>query len=259
MEGKFVSLVKEGDIAVVTINRPEALNALNFIVLDELESAFDEAEQDCEIRALIITGSGKAFIAGADIAAMSKMSPRDALKFVEKGHRVLDKLESLRPPTIAAVNGFALGGGTELAIACDLIYASEKARFGQPEVHLGIMPGFGGTQRLARLIGLGRAREMIYTGEHIIAEKAKEIGLALEVYPQEGFLEKVKERAKLIAAQGPVAVAMCKRVMNKGYNTDLATANELERQTFAALFATEDADEGKKAFLEKRNPDFKGK
>ena len=197
-------------------------------------------------------------MAGADIAAMAGMSAADARRFAETAHAVLARMERLPVPTIAAVNGFALGGGCEVALACDLVYASERARFGQPEVNLGIIPGFGGTQRLTRRVGAMRALELILTGDHCDAARAKEIGLVLDVLPADRLLAHAKEQARKIASKGPVAVAQAKRAIVTGADQDLAAANELERQAFSATFATEDAREGMRAFLEKRSPQFKG-
>jgi enoyl-CoA hydratase len=210
-------------------------------------------------RALVVTGAGdKAFVAGADIAAMSKLGPVEARLFAELGHRVLERLGRLPIPTIAAVNGYALGGGCELALACDLVYASERARFGQPEVALGLIPGFGGTQRLTRRVGIGRALEMVLTGDQYDAQRARAIGLALDVVPAERLLEHARDQGRKIASKGPLAVAQAKRAIHAGADADLHVANELERQAFAALFGTEDAKEGMRAFVEKRPAAFKG-
>jgi enoyl-CoA hydratase len=211
------------------------------------------------VRALVLTGAGeKAFAAGADIAAMSTMGPVEARRFAERAHAVLERLERLPIPTLAAVNGFALGGGCEVVLACDLVYASEKAHFGQPEVNLGLVPGFGGSQRLPRRVGVGRALELVLSGEIIDAARAKEIGLALEVVPAPELLRYVKAKAATIASRGPIAVAVAKRLIRTGTEPDLAAANELERQAFAALFGSADAKEGMKAFLEKRPAQWKG-
>jgi enoyl-CoA hydratase len=249
----------EDGVAVVTVNRPKALNALDSATLAELGRAFDAAGQDRSVRALVVTGAGeKAFVAGADIARMSSMSVSEARRFAEEGHRTFARLEALPIPTLAAVNGFALGGGCELAMACDLVYASEKARFGQPEVNLGIIPGFAGTQRLSRRVGPMRAREIIFTGEMIDAARAKEIGLALEVLPPDQLLGHVVAQARKIAARGPLAVAAAKRLVGEGADLPLAAACQLEQQAFALLFATDDAREGMRAFLEKRPAAFRG-
>ncbi len=247
-------------ILTVTINRPEKLNALNPEVIEGLREAFHGAKTNPEVGAIVLTGAGeKAFVAGADIARMSAMSPVEARAFAEAGHATLAKLEALPIPTIAAVNGFALGGGCELAMACDLIYASEKARFGQPEVNLGIIPGFGGTQRLARRVGLMRAKEIVFTGDMVDAAKAKAIGLALEVLAPEQLVPHAIAQARKIASRGPEAIAAAKRVMEQGAGVDLAAGCALEQQAFALLFATEDAREGMRAFLEKRAAAFQGR
>jgi enoyl-CoA hydratase len=248
--------VSEG-IATITINRPDVLNALNAQVLSELLSAIGEATGNDEIKVVILTGEGRAFVAGADISLMMNFGTREGLAFGDLGHGVMLALETMDKPAIAAVNGFALGGGTELALGCDFIYASKKAKFGQPEVSLGIIPGFGGTQRLARTVGMNRARELVYTGEMIDAEEAKRIGLVSEVFEPDELMDKVREKAKLIASKGPCAIAAAKRVMNKGADLALDSAIELEKQAFSALFGTEDQKEGMRAFVEKRKPGFK--
>jgi enoyl-CoA hydratase len=207
----------------------------------------------------VLTGAGeKAFAAGADIAAMTAMGPVEARRFAELAHGVLERLERLPVPVIAAVNGFALGGGCEVVLACDLVYASDRARFGQPEVNLGLVPGFGGSQRLPRRIGMARALEMVLTGDVYDAARAKEIGLALDVVPAADLLAHARAQAAKIAARGPLAVAVAKRIMRAGVEPDLAAANELERQAFAALFGSADAKEGMRAFLEKRPAAWKG-
>lgn len=255
---EFIKLEFDGPIALITIDRPKALNALNAQVLTELEHAIGQVSAHADARALIVTGAGeKAFVAGADIAEMSQYTTSQALAFATKGHQVLARLESLSIPTIAAVNGFALGGGLELALACDLLYVSEKAKLGLPEVSLAVIPGFGGTQRLTRILGKMRARELIFTGDPIDAAKAKEIGLALEVLAPEALLPRCKEVAHKIATRGPVAIAQAKRVIESGADLPLKDANELERQAFALLFGTDDQKEGMKAFLEKRKAAFK--
>ena len=240
-------------VGVVTLNRPRVLNALDARTFEELSEVVAVAERDRSVRALVLTGAGeKAFAAGADIAAMSGMGPVEARRFAELAHGVLERLERLPIPTIAAVNGFALGGGCEVVLACDLVYASDRARFGQPEVNLGLVPGFGGTQRLPRRIGLARALELVLTGDMIDAARARELGLALEVKPAAELLPFARAQAAKIAGKGPVAVAVAKRIMRQGVEPDLGAANELERQAFAALFGSADAKEGMKAFLEKR-------
>ena len=246
-------------VGVLTFNRPKVLNALNAATIEELGDVVGVVEKDRAVKALVLTGAGeKAFIAGADIAAMSTMTPAQARAFAERAHGILERLALLPIPTIAAVNGFALGGGSEVALACDLVYASTNARIGQPEVNLGITPGFGGTQRLTRRVGLMRALEIVMTGDHYDAARAKEIGLVLEVLPPAELMPHVLAQAKKIASKGPVAVALAKRAVHRGADADLGVANELERQAFAASFATEDAREGMRAFVEKRAPSWKG-
>jgi len=249
----------EDRVGIATVNRPKALNALDVKTLEELTEVVEAVRRDPEVRALVLTGAGdKAFVAGADIAAMSAMSPVQARRFADLGHRLGAALERLEIPTVAAVNGFALGGGCELAMACDLVYASEKAKFGQPEVNLGLIPGFGGTQRLTRRVGLMRAKEMVFTGDFYDALKAREMGLVLEVLPPEKLLEHAVAQARKIADKGPVAVAQAKRALEIGSGADLHVATELEIQAFAVCFGTADAREGMKAFLEKRPAAFKG-
>ncbi len=251
--------VDEG-VGVLTINRPKALNALDSKTLIELLRLLEDLRIEGAARVLVITGAGeKAFVAGADIAEMAGMDVSRARRFADLGHRVFQRMENLDVPSIAAVNGWALGGGCELALACDLVYASEKARFGQPEVNLGIIPGFGGTQRLARRVGLMRAKEMIFTGEPCDAARAKEIGLALEVLPPDRLMDHVLGVARKIASKPAVAVGQAKRAVQAAASADVHTGAELERQAFALLFGTQDASEGVKAFLEKRPPSFRGR
>lgn len=245
-------------IATITISRPEKLNALDPTTVSELARVVTELLGKDAPRAVILTGAGKAFVAGADIAAMATLSTTDARRFAEAGHRVAALIEGAPFPVIAAVNGFALGGGCELALACDFIYASERARFGQPEVKLGVIPGFGGTQRLARRVGIGKARELCYTGDIIGADEALRIGLVSAVFPAEELIAKTLEAAARIAQQGPLAVAAAKRVLLRGEDQSLASACELEVQAFAHLFGTEDQREGMRAFIEKRTAKFTG-
>jgi enoyl-CoA hydratase len=249
----------EGGVGVVTLDRPKVLNALDARTFEELAEVLDAVEADPGLRALILTGAGeKAFAAGADIAAMSTLGPVEARRFAERGHAVLERLERLPIPSLAAVNGFALGGGCEVALACDLVYASDRARFGQPEVNLGLVPGFGGSQRLPRRVGVARALEMLLTGDVYDAARAKEFGLVLEVVPAAELLPYVKAKAATIASRGPLAVAVAKRLVRTGVEPDLGAANELERQAFGALFGSADAKEGMRAFLEKRPAVWKG-
>ena len=248
----------DGSIATITVNRPKSLNALNSQTLRELTQAVREHADSA--RAIILTGAGeKAFVAGADISEMKPMTPWSAREFSELGHVVTALLEDLPCATIAAVNGYALGGGLELAVACDMIFASENARFGLPEVTLGVTPGFGGTQRLVRLVGKLRAKEMIFTGDMIDAKRAFEIGLVNGIHPREQLLSHCKGVAQKIATRGPLAIGRAKRLVERGYDMALRAANRQEAETFALLFDTEDRREGMAAFLEKRAPRFVGK
>ncbi|RKH62823.1 enoyl-CoA hydratase/isomerase family protein [Corallococcus interemptor] len=258
MDYQNIKFERDGALALLTVDRPKALNALNSATFHEMEHALNSLKEDT--RALIVTGGGdKAFVAGADIAEMSTISAAQAREFSALGHRVFEHLENLPIPTIAAVNGFALGGGLELALGCDLIYASEKAKLGVPEVTLGVIPGFGGTQRLTRLLGRARAKELLFTADRLDAAKAKEIGLVLDVVPADKLMEHVKAVAAKILKNGPLAVAQAKRVVEYGADQDLRAANELERQGFAVLFGSEDQREGMAAFLAKRPANFQGK
>lgn len=249
---------KEG-IATITFNRPKALNALNRALLGELSDALDDIAGDEEIRVLILTGAGdKAFVAGADISELATFDALQGKVFARQGQQVFAKLQELSIPVIGAVNGFALGGGSEIALACDFIYASENAKFGLPEITLGLIPGFGGTQRLPRLIGPNRAKEMIYTGKMISAAEAQSIGMVNQLLPAEGLMDAVMETAKAIAAKGKVSLRAAKGAINTGLNADLDTGCRIECDAFALCMASEDAKEGTKAFLEKRKPEFKG-
>jgi enoyl-CoA hydratase len=254
-----ILLESDGPIATVTVNRPDKLNALNAQVVRELTQAF-QALAGSPTRVAILTGAGeKAFVAGADIAEMSALSAAQAKAFSDAGHRLGWAIELSSFPVIAAVNGFALGGGCELALACDFIYASDRAKLGQPEVNLGLMPGFGGTQRLARRIGVAQARELIYTGDHVSAERALALGLVNAVVPASELMERVRELAKKIASKAPLAVAASKRVMHQAPDVALTVACELEASAFATLFASEDMREGTRAFVEKRKAEFSGR
>lgn len=253
-----VLLEKKGNIAVATINRPKALNALNSQVLEDLNELVELVKADEEIRALVLTGCGeKAFVAGADIGEMSTLTKAGGEAFGKKGNDVFRKLETLPIPTIAAVNGFALGGGCELALSCDIRIASEKAVFGQPEVTLGIIPCFGGTQRLPRLIGTGLAKEMIYTGKHIDAQTALRYGLVNRVIPAEALLDEAKALMDDILKVSPMAIKYAKLSINKGADMDLMNALEVEKDLVGLCFATEDKQVGMQAFLEKRKPNFR--
>lgn len=248
----FVKLERQGHIGLVTISRPEALNALNSQVLTDLDAVIDQAEQDEEIYVVILTGDGRSFVAGADIGEMKGFSSVDGKRFGVRGGNVFLKLENLSKPVIAAINGFALGGGCELAMACDIRLASEKAKFGQPEVGLGITPGFGGTQRLPRIVGVSRAMELILTGKTIGAAEAKAIGLVSEVYPPEELMSKAMELAEMICANAQIAVCQAKRCIRMGMQTDIRTGSAFEAEAFGVTCGTRDKDEGMGAFLEKR-------
>lgn len=249
---EFVTYEQEGFVGVVTINRPKALNALNSGVLEELEATFNQVDLETT-RVIILTGAGtKSFVAGADIAEMSTLTKEEGEAFGKKGNDVFRKIETFPLPVIAAVNGFALGGGCEISMSCDIRICSENAVFGQPEVGLGITPGFGGTQRLARIIGVGKAKEMIYSASNIKAEEAYRIGLVNAVYPQEELMDMAKKLANKIARNAPIAVRACKSAMNEGLDVDMDKAIVVEEKAFGSCFETEDQVEGMKAFLEKR-------
>lgn len=248
---------RDGGTVTLTLNRPDKLNALNEALVRALHDTVAELDGDPSVRVVILTGAGeKAFVAGADIAAMATMPTTAAKAFADLGHAMGERLERAHFPVIAAVNGFALGGGCELALACDFIYASDKAKLGQPEVNLGIIPGFGGTQRLARRVGIGRARELCYTGDVLDAAEALRIGLVNAVFPAAELLGKVRDVAKKIESKGPLAVAQCKRLIYRGEGVPLSVANELEAQAFSALFGSNDQKEGMAAFVEKRKASF---
>lgn len=251
---------KANGIATVTFNRPKALNALNSATLRELSDLLDEIAQDESVKAVILTGAGeKAFVAGADITEMRRKTPLEARSFSQFGNAVFLKLERLPQPTIAAVNGFALGGGCELAMACDIRVASTNAKFGQPEVNLGIVAGFGGTQRLPRLVGAGNAKELLMTADMISAERAAQIGLANHVVEPAQLLAKAQEITGKILSKAPFAVQFSKKLVNDGANIDLDRALALESETFGSLFGSEDRVEGMTAFVEKRQANFQGK
>jgi enoyl-CoA hydratase len=251
--------VKEG-IATITFNRPKALNALNSALIEELSRALDGVIDDEDIRVLVLTGAGdKAFIAGADIKELSGLNALQAKRFAQKGQSVINKITALPIPVIAAVNGYALGGGTEMALACDFIYASENANMGLPETTLGLIPGFGGTQRLSRLIGPNQAKELIYTGKIIPAIEAQALGLVNQVHGAELLMEAVMKTARAMAAKGRVSLRAAKEAVNIGLETDLATGLKIEQDGFAICMVSEDAEEGTRAFIEKRKPAFKGR
>ena len=259
MEYTKLIVEKQEAVCVVKINNPQAMNALNTTVLSELDAAFTAIEKDKEIKAVIITGEGRAFVAGADISQMSTMNATEGKAFGEQGAAVFRKIEKLPIPVIAAVNGFALGGGCELAMACDIRIASAKAKFGQPEVGLGITPGFSGTQRLPRIVGLGIAKELIYTADIIDAGEAYRIGLANKVVEPEALMEEAMKMANKIASKAPIAVRYSKEAINTGIQTDIDSAIAIEANLFGLCFASEDQKEGMAAFLKKEAPQFKNK
>ncbi|MDD2619967.1 MAG: short-chain-enoyl-CoA hydratase [Syntrophomonadaceae bacterium] len=253
-------LEKEDYLAILYINRPKALNALNGDTLFELEAAIKDIKADNNIKVVIVTGVGdKSFVAGADITFMLPLTPAEGRYFSDVGEKVMRQLELLEKPVIAAVNGFALGGGCELAMACDIRLASETAIFAQPETGLGVIPGFGGTQRLARLIGEGRAKELIYTCDVIKADEAYRVGLVNHVYPQDQLMDAAKKMAAKIAKKAPLAVGYSKFTIGKGLQVDIDTGMSIESDMFGMCCATEDKFEGMGAFVEKRKPTFKGK
>ncbi len=251
--------VQDG-VGIISLNRPKALNALNSTLLNEMGALLDDIAKNEQIKVVVITGAGeKAFAAGADIAEMQSLSAMDGRAFSANGMKHISKLETIPQPTIAAVNGFALGGGCEVVMACDIRIASTKAKFGQPEVNLGVTPGFGGTQRLPRLVGPAIAKELLFTGDVIGAERAYQIGLVNQVVEPEELMNKALEMAKKIAAKGQLAVKMCKQGVNEGMNMDLSRGLQYETELFGLSFSTEDQKEGMAAFLEKRQAEFKGR
>jgi enoyl-CoA hydratase len=251
---------QDGPVGILTVNRPRSLNALNPATVREIGACVEAARQDSATRCLIITGAGdRAFVAGADISAMVTMSAIEGKAFSTHGLNVMRSLENLSIPVIAAVNGFALGGGTELALACDLIIAADKAKFGQPEINLGIIPGFGGTQRLARRIGLPRARELIYSGDMLDAETAYRYGLVNKVVPLADLMTEAKALAQKLATKPPIAIQQAKEAINAGIDMDLDNGCRFENEAFALTFSTDDKKEGMTAFLEKRPARFTGK
>ncbi|MCJ7689702.1 MAG: short-chain-enoyl-CoA hydratase [Clostridiaceae bacterium] len=259
MEYKNIVLQKQERLAVIAISRPKALNALNIETLKELDLVIDEVAKDDKIYVVILTGEGKAFVAGADIAELKDFDVMEARKFSNLGSKIFRKLETLEKPVIAAVNGFALGGGCELSMACDIRIASSKAKFSQPEVTLGVMPGFGGTQRLARLVGMGMAKQLIYTGDMIDAQEALRIGLVNKIVEPEKLIQEVKLLAKRIADNAPIAVKLSKTAINRGMQMDIDTALLCESEVFGGCFSTEDQKNGMVAFIEKTEKCFKNK
>ena len=248
----FVKIEQQGHVGILTIDRQEALNALNSQVLSDLDAAIDEVAANDDIYVVILTGAGRSFVAGADIGEMKGFSSIDGKKFGVHGGGVFLKLENMAKPVIAAINGFALGGGNELCMSCDIRLASEKAKFGQPEVGLGITPGFAGTQRLPRIVGISKAMELILTAKTIGAAEAKAIGLVSEVYPPEELMDKAMELANAICANAQIAVQESKRCIRMGMQTDITTGSAFEAEAFGVCFGTEDQTEGMSAFLEKR-------
>jgi enoyl-CoA hydratase len=260
MEYKNILFEVADGVATITINRPKALNALNSDVMGELHDAGIRCKKDEAIKAVIITGSGeKSFVAGADISQMAELRPQQAMEFMEFGIETFRAFEVLPKPVIAAVNGFALGGGVELAMSCDIRLAAENARFGQPEILIGLIPGWGGTQRLARLVGMGRAKEYIMAGGQIDAKRAYEIGLVNQVYPLDQLMPEAKKLAVKMAGLPGFALKMAKKAINFGYDLALDNAMRLETECCSQCFSTDDQKEGMKAFLEKRKPAFKGR
>ncbi|MBR6972314.1 MAG: short-chain-enoyl-CoA hydratase [Bacteroidales bacterium] len=259
MEFKNLIIQREGNIRIVKINNPQSMNALNSEVLSELDQAFYEIGNDPQTNVVILTGEGRAFVAGADISQMSTMNAAQGKDFGVQGSKVFRKIELLPKPVIAAINGFALGGGCELALACDIRIASAKAKIGQPEVGLGITPGFSGTQRLPRIVGEGRAKELIYTAKAITADEAFRIGLVNKVVEPEQLMDEAMALAKTIAKNAPIAVRFSKEAVNRGMQTDIDTAIAIENDLFALCFSTEDQKEGMKAFFEKRPAEWKNK
>lgn len=259
MAYQYLLIEHRGAVQIITIHRPEALNALNGELLSELDAAFTEAACEADTRVIVLTGEGKSFVAGADIAEMAVMDAAAGKAFGEMGSEVFRRIELLNKPVIAAVNGFALGGGCELAMACDIRIASSKAKFGQPEVGLGITPGFSGTQRLSRLVGLGKAKEMIFTGDPVTAADALACGLVNAVCDPEALLDTAVAMAEKIASKAPVAVSYAKEAIQKGYDVDMDSGIALEANLFGLCFATEDQKEGMRAFLDKRPAAFNGR
>lgn len=260
MEFKYILYEKSEGIATITINRPEALNAFSVEVVSEILQALEDVKTDESVRVVVLTGAGeKAFSAGADIKAMKGMNALKARELSMMGEKLCSALENLEKPVIAAINGYALGGGLEVAMACDIRIASENARIGQTEINIGLIPGWGGTQRLTRLIGATKAKEMIFTGKMIDAKTAEQFGLVNMVVPQEKFREAVRQFALELAQKAPVALKVAKALINKGAEINLDAAIALEREGFGVVASTEDLQEGVSAFIEKRKPVFKGK
>ncbi|WP_408955368.1 enoyl-CoA hydratase-related protein [Natroniella sp. ANB-PHB2] len=259
MEFQHLRLEQKEGWSLLTVNRPKALNALNGEVLKELKGAIETLEEDENTKAICITGAGKAFVAGADIAQMKEMNSLEAKEFAKLGHTTFKRIEDCSKPVIAAVNGFALGGGCELALACDIRIASEKAKFGQPEINLGIIPGFGGTQRLPKLIGVAKAKELTFTGQNIGAEEALKFGLVNHVVPEDELLSRVERLMDKIVAKSSVIVSLAKEAINSGIELGMNGGLDLEVNLFGVCFSSADQTEGMEAFLEKREAEFKGR
>ena len=256
---KTIRYEKKDNIALVTIDRPEALNALNSTVIAELEQVVTELENDGTVRDMILTGEGRSFVAGADIGEQYPLDLDGGRRWGQRGSALFRRMEKLEFPTIAAVNGFALGGGCELAMSCDIILASEKAKFGQPEVGLGITPGFSGTQRLPRRVGVAKAKELIFSGRMVKADEAERIGLVNAVYAPEALLDGAMEMARSFAKNAPIAVKYAKACIDRGMQTDIDSGIACENELFAMCFATADQKEGMSAFLEKRTAEFQNR
>lgn len=259
MSYKNIIVEKKDAIAKIKINRPQVLNALNHETIKEITKAVNELDTDKKIKVAILTGEGKAFIAGADISTMAKMTPLEAKEFAELGHNMMNTIENSRLPFIAAVNGYALGGGCETLMACDIVIAGKSAKIGQPEINLGVHPGFGGTQRLPRLVGRMKAKELLLTGKNIDADEAHQIGLINMAVDDDNLMETVEKLAVQIASKSPIQTDFIKALVNKGADIDLNTASSLEISYFSSSFSTKDQKEGMNAFFEKRKATFKGK
>lgn len=259
MEYKHIIFAKKDGIGYVTMNREKALNALNTDVLTELKHVFTSIDQDDAVKIAIITGKGRAFIAGADIGQMAELSGSEGRDMTIQGQEVMESIENITKPVIAAINGFALGGGNELSMACDIRIASENAKFGQSEVNLGIIPGYGGTQRLPRLVGKGMAKKLIYSAEMIDAAEAYRIGLVDEVVPAEELMDAAEKLARTIMSKAPISIKMAKVAINNGMNCDLKTGVQFEAEAYTSTFVSEDRIEGMTAFLQKRKAEFKNR
>ena len=257
MDYHYIVVRKDEGYAVIQLNRPEALNALNIELMGELVEALETLDRDADVRCIVLTGNEKAFAAGADIKEMADATAVEML--IRDQFARWDRIRKIKKPLIAAVSGFALGGGCELAMSCDIIIASETAKFGQPEVNIGVMPGAGGTQRLTRAVGKYKSMEMVLTGRMITAEEAKEYGLVNKVVPVEYYLQEAKDLAQEVASKPPIAVRLAKEAVLKSFDSTIEGGLEFERKNFYLLFASEDQKEGMKAFVEKRKPRWKGK